>query len=63
MGIFGNNGVMSEKAATKGAHFVQLCCQRKVPMIFLQNTPPDTEVNSSVEDGEYYDKKKHFVVV
>ena len=32
-------------------------------MIFLQNTPPDTEVNSCVEDGEYYDKKKHFVVV
>ena len=37
VGIIGNNGVIFSEAATKGAHFVELCSQRKIPLIFLQN--------------------------
>ncbi len=37
VGIIGNNGVLFSESATKGAHFVQLCSQRKIPIVFLQN--------------------------
>ena len=37
VGIIGNNGVLFSEAALKGAHFVELCSQRKIPLIFLQN--------------------------
>ena len=37
VGIVANNGVIFSEAAQKGAHFVELCSQRKVPLIFLQN--------------------------
>lgn len=37
VGVLGNNGVLFSESALKGAHFVQLCCQRQVPLIFLQN--------------------------
>jgi acetyl-CoA carboxylase carboxyltransferase component len=37
VGVLANNGVLLSESALKGAHFVQLCCQRRVPMIFLQN--------------------------
>jgi len=37
VGILGNNGVLFSESALKGAHFIELCCQRKVPLIFLQN--------------------------
>lgn len=37
VGIIANNGILFSESALKGAHFVQLCCQRKVPLIFLQN--------------------------
>lgn len=37
VGIIGNNGVLFSESALKGAHFVQLCTQRKIPLIFLQN--------------------------
>ena len=36
-GIIANNGVLFSEAAQKGAHFVELCSQRKIPLIFLQN--------------------------
>ena len=42
VGVVANQGVMTEKAALKGAHFVQLCTQRCVPLVFLQNTAPDS---------------------
>lgn len=35
--VLGNNGVLFSESALKGAHFVQLCSQRKIPIIFLQN--------------------------
>ncbi|WP_392338501.1 carboxyl transferase domain-containing protein [Loktanella salsilacus] len=36
-GIVANNGVLFSQAAQKGAHFVELCSQRRIPLIFLQN--------------------------
>ncbi|UCG51321.1 MAG: methylcrotonoyl-CoA carboxylase [Candidatus Latescibacterota bacterium] len=37
VGIVANNGVLFSESAQKGAHFVSLCCVRKIPLIFLQN--------------------------
>ncbi|MFK8020506.1 MAG: carboxyl transferase domain-containing protein [Pseudomonadales bacterium] len=37
VGIIGNNGILFGESAQKGAHFVELCAQRKIPLIFLQN--------------------------
>lgn len=37
VGIIGNNGVLFSESALKGAHFIQLCAQKKIPLIFLQN--------------------------
>src|SRR6056297_2352244 len=36
-GIIANNGVLCSEAAQKGAHFVELCSQRHIPLVFLQN--------------------------
>ena len=37
VGIIANNGVLFSESALKGAHFVELCCQRLIPLVFLQN--------------------------
>ncbi|MET0442409.1 MAG: carboxyl transferase domain-containing protein [Casimicrobiaceae bacterium] len=37
VGIVANNGVLYSESAQKGAHFVELCCQRGIPLVFLQN--------------------------
>ena len=37
VGIVANNGILFSESAQKGAHFVELCAQRKIPLIFLQN--------------------------
>lgn len=37
VGIIANNGVLFSEAAVKGAHFVELCSQRNIPLVFLQN--------------------------
>ena len=37
VGIIANNGVLFSERALKGAHFVELCSQRKIPLVFLQN--------------------------
>lgn len=37
VGILGNNGVLFSESALKGAHFVELCAQRNIPLVFLQN--------------------------
>jgi 3-methylcrotonyl-CoA carboxylase beta subunit len=37
VGIVANNGVLFSESAQKGAHFVELCGQRKIPLVFLQN--------------------------
>jgi len=37
VGILANNGILYSESAAKGAHFIELCCQRKIPLLFLQN--------------------------
>jgi len=37
VGILGNNGILHSNSAMKGTHFIELCCQRRIPLIFLQN--------------------------
>jgi 3-methylcrotonyl-CoA carboxylase beta subunit len=37
VGIVANNGILFSESALKGAHFIQLCCQRNIPLVFLQN--------------------------
>jgi 3-methylcrotonyl-CoA carboxylase beta subunit len=37
VGIVANNGILFSESAMKGAHFIELCGQRKVPLVFLQN--------------------------
>ena len=37
VGIIANNGILFSEAALKGTHFIELCSQRKIPLVFLQN--------------------------
>ena len=37
VGIVANNGILFSESALKAAHFIELCCQRKIPLLFLQN--------------------------
>jgi 3-methylcrotonyl-CoA carboxylase beta subunit len=37
IGIIANNGILFSESALKASHFIELCCQRKIPLIFLQN--------------------------
>ncbi|MEF1215262.1 carboxyl transferase domain-containing protein, partial [Vibrio alginolyticus] len=37
IGIVANNGILFSESAQKGAHFIELCAQRKIPLLFLQN--------------------------
>jgi 3-methylcrotonyl-CoA carboxylase beta subunit len=56
VGIVANNGVLFSESALKGAHFVELCSQRKIPLIFLQNVTGfmvgrDYEAGGIAKDG------------
>ena len=37
VGILANNGILFSESSLKGAHFIELCCQRNIPLVFLQN--------------------------
>ena len=37
VGILANNGILFSESAIKGSHFIEVCCQRKMPLVFLQN--------------------------
>ena len=37
VGVIANDGILFSESAQKGAHFIELCCQRRVPLLFLQN--------------------------
>ncbi|KEI72704.1 carboxyl transferase domain-containing protein [Endozoicomonas elysicola] len=50
VGILANNGILFSESAQKGAHFIELCCQRKIPLVFLQNTT-GYMVGSQAESG------------
>lgn len=56
VGIVANNGVLFSEAALKGAHFVQLCAQRRLPLVFLQNITgfmvgKEYETRGIIKDG------------
>jgi 3-methylcrotonyl-CoA carboxylase beta subunit/propionyl-CoA carboxylase len=56
VGIVANNGILFSESALKGAHFVQLCTQRRIPLLFLQNITGfmvgrDYEARGIAKDG------------
>jgi 3-methylcrotonyl-CoA carboxylase beta subunit len=56
VGILGNNGILFSESALKGAHFIELCCQRRIPLLFLQNITGfmvgrDYEAGGIAKDG------------
>ena len=56
VGILGNNGILYSESALKGAHFIELCCQRRIPLLFLQNITGfmvgrDYEAGGIAKDG------------
>lgn len=56
VGILGNNGILFSESALKGAHFIELCCQRRIPLLFLQNivgfmVGRDYEAGGIAKDG------------
>ncbi|XP_054459529.1 methylcrotonoyl-coenzyme A carboxylase 2 [Anoplopoma fimbria] len=52
VGIVANNGELSYQAALKGCHFVQLCDQRDIPLLFLQNTEPTVAITLSTTQAD-----------
>ncbi|KAM4574665.1 methylcrotonoyl-CoA carboxylase beta chain, mitochondrial [Fundulus diaphanus] len=52
VGIVANNGALTNEAALKGSHFVQLCDQRDIPLLFLQNTAPAAAPTLSAAQAE-----------
>src|SRR5215472_5327531 len=56
VGILGNNGILFSESGLKAAHFIELCCQRRVPLLFLQNISGfmvgrDYEAGGIAKDG------------
>ena len=56
IGILGNNGILFSESALKAAHFIELCCQRRIPLLFLQNVSGfmvgrDYEAGGIAKDG------------
>jgi 3-methylcrotonyl-CoA carboxylase beta subunit len=56
VGILGNNGILYSESALKAAHFIELCCQRRIPLLFLQNITgfmvgKDYEAGGIAKDG------------
>lgn len=52
VGIVASNGELSQQASLKGSHFVQICDQRDIPLIFLQNTAPKPGLTLTVTQAE-----------
>ncbi len=57
VGIVANNGVLFSESAQKGAHFVELCCQRGVPLLFLQNVT-GFMVGRAAESGRHRARRR-----
>jgi 3-methylcrotonyl-CoA carboxylase beta subunit len=56
VGIIANNGILYSQSAQKAAHFIELCCQRRIPLLFLQNIAGfmvgrDVEAGGIAKDG------------
>ncbi|KAJ7415686.1 putative methylcrotonoyl-CoA carboxylase beta chain, mitochondrial [Willisornis vidua] len=57
VGIVANNGELARDAALKGSHFVQLCSQRGVPILFLQNSAPQPAGPASIKQAEAHSSR------
>ncbi|XP_014106302.1 PREDICTED: methylcrotonoyl-CoA carboxylase beta chain, mitochondrial-like isoform X2 [Pseudopodoces humilis] len=57
VGIVANNGELVHDAALKGSHFVQLCGQREIPILFLQNTAPQPAGPASISQAEAHSNR------
>ncbi|XP_071421161.1 biotin-dependent 3-methylcrotonyl-coenzyme A carboxylase beta1 subunit-like isoform X2 [Pithys albifrons albifrons] len=57
VGIVASNGELAQDAALKGSHFVQLCSQRGVPILFLQNTAPHPAGPASISQAEAHSSR------
>jgi 3-methylcrotonyl-CoA carboxylase beta subunit len=56
VGVIGNNGILYSESSLKAAHFIELCCQRRIPLLFLQNivgfmVGRDYETGGIAKDG------------
>jgi acetyl-CoA carboxylase carboxyltransferase component len=56
VGLLANNGVLHSDSALKGTHFIEICCARGIPLVFLQNVPgfmvgSDSERRGMARDG------------
>ena len=56
VGIIANNGVLFSESSLKATHFIEMCCQRKIPLVFLQNivgfmVGKDYEAGGIAKDG------------
>ncbi|KAG8132527.1 hypothetical protein E2320_010373, partial [Naja naja] len=52
VGIVANNGELTQNASLKGCHFIQLCSQRNIPILFLMNTAPYTAETTNLMQAE-----------
>ncbi|NXD10317.1 MCCB carboxylase, partial [Nothocercus nigrocapillus] len=57
VGIVASNGELSHDASLKGSHFVQLCSQRRIPILFFQNTAPHAAEPTSISQAEAHTNK------
>ncbi|XP_064003553.1 methylcrotonoyl-CoA carboxylase beta chain, mitochondrial-like [Pogoniulus pusillus] len=57
VGVVANNGELSHDASLKGSHFVQLCSQRSIPILFLQNTAPQTPQPRNIPQAEAHSSR------
>ena len=51
VGILAGNGLLTSQASAKGAHFVELCCQRDIPLLFLVDSPGFADSNQGDQRG------------
>ena len=63
VGIIANNGILFSESAVKGAHFIELCCQRGTPLLFLQNITGFMVGKSAEERGIAKDGAKLVMAV
>ena len=61
VGIIGNNGILFTESALKGSHFIELCTQRHIPLIFLQNITGFMVWYSIYYSSNYFFELFHFI--
>ncbi|NXO00635.1 MCCB carboxylase, partial [Rhinopomastus cyanomelas] len=57
VGVVANNGELSRDASLKGCHFVQLCAQRSIPLLFFQNTTSHPVAPASITQAEAHSSR------